>query len=274
MRVIGKSAIGTMVRGLLVSAILVVAGCGNDAPESSAQVQNDAAVTDPVISAAADSASESTDAPESSAQAQNDAAATDPVISAATDSASESTAATDSAAASEDTMAEKSGTLVVMKTSLGDIELMLDDENAPLSVENFLAYTDSGSYEGTVFHRVIPGFMVQGGGFDEGLLQKETREPIKNEATNGVKNVKYTVAMARTSIVDSATTQFFINVADNAFLDHRDTSNAGYGYAVFGEVVSGQEVVDKIAAVETGAAGRFRKDVPLEAVVIESVTRK
>jgi len=150
-------------------------------------------------------------------------------------------------------MAEKSGTLVVMKTSLGDIELMLDDENAPLSVENFLAYTDSGSYEGTVFHRVIPGFMVQGGGFDEGL---------------------HTVAMARTSIVDSATTQFFINVADNAFLDHRDTSNAGYGYAVFGEVVSGQEVVDKIAAVETGAAGRFRKDVPLEAVVIESVTRK
>lgn len=166
------------------------------------------------------------------------------------------------------------GTLVLMKTSLGDIELSLDAERAPLSVENFLAYADSGHYDGTVFHRVISGFMVQGGGFDANLQQKATQNPIENEAANGLKNVKYSIAMARTSVVNSATSQFFINVVDNAFLDHRDTSAAGYGYAVFGNVVSGMDVVDKIAAVQTGASGRFPSDVPVETVMIESVTRK
>lgn len=166
------------------------------------------------------------------------------------------------------------GTLVVMNTSLGEIELSLNQEKAPLSVANFLAYAETGHYEGTVFHRVIAGFMVQGGGFDADLQQKATQTPIENEAANGLENVKYSIAMARTSVVDSATSQFFINVADNAFLDHRDTSNAGFGYAVFGRVVSGQDVVDKIAATQTGAAGRFSKDVPVEAIVIESITRK
>lgn len=158
------------------------------------------------------------------------------------------------------------GTLVLMKTSLGDIEISLDAEKAPISVENFLAYADSGHYDGTVFHRVISGFMVQGGGFDEELQQKATQDPIQNEAENGLKNLKYSIAMARTQVWDSATSQFFINVADNAFLDKQ--------YAVFGSVVSGKEVVDKIAAVQTGAAGRFPTDVPTESIVIESIKRK
>ena len=176
--------------------------------------------------------------------------------------------------AAESNAAKDSGTLVVMKTSLGDIELSLDAEKAPLSVENFLAYADSGHYDGTVFHRVIADFMIQGGGFDENLQQKQTQNPIENEAVNGLKNVRYSIAMARTSVVNSATSQFFINVVDNAFLDHRDTSTRGFGYAVFGSVVSGMDVVDKIAAVQTGAAGNFRSDVPVETIVIESVTRK
>jgi len=166
------------------------------------------------------------------------------------------------------------GVGVVLSTNLGDIELLLDEEKAPLSVANFLDYADSGHYEGTVFHRVIPGFMVQGGGFDQSLEQKTTQDPIKNEAGNGLKNLKYTIAMARTGVVDSATSQFFINVVDNAFLDHRDTSSAGFGYAVFGQVVAGQDVVDQIAAAQTGAAGRFPTDVPLETIVIQGVSRK
>ena len=164
------------------------------------------------------------------------------------------------------TAAPSSGTLVLLKTSEGDIELSLDAEKAPVSVENFLAYADSGHYEGTIFHRVIDDFMVQGGGFDRELQKKATRDPIKNEAANGLKNLKYTIAMARTQVWDSATAQFFINVADNAFLDKQ--------YAVFGTVVSGKDVVDKIAAVKTGAAGRFRSDVPTQTIVIESVSRK
>ena len=164
------------------------------------------------------------------------------------------------------TAVPSSGTLVILKTSEGDIELSLDAEKAPVSVENFLAYADSGHYEGTIFHRVIDDFMVQGGGFDRELQKKETRDPIKNESANGLKNLKYTIAMARTQVWDSATAQFFINVADNAFLDKQ--------YAVFGTVVSGKDVVDKIAAVKTGAAGRFRSDVPTQTIVIESVSRK
>lgn len=169
---------------------------------------------------------------------------------------------------------DPSMTIVTMSTSVGDIEIALDEANAPLSVANFLAYVDSGYFEGTIFHRVIAGFMIQGGGFTETYQKKDTLDPIQNEATNGLKNVKYSVAMARTGVVDSATAQFFINVADNAFLDHRDTSVQGYGYAVFGNVVAGQEVVDAIAAVQTGAAGPFSKDVPMESIVIQGVARK
>lgn len=174
------------------------------------------------------------------------------------------------AAAAVVAAAEETGTRVLMKTTLGDIELLLDHEKAPISVANFLAYADSGHYEGTIYHRVIAGFMVQGGGFDEGLQQKSTQNPIENEAKNGLSNVKYSIAMARTSVVNSATSQFFINVADNLNLDH---SVANYGYAVFGRVVSGQDVVNKIEASQTGAAGRFRSDVPVETILIESVTR-
>jgi len=160
---------------------------------------------------------------------------------------------------------------VVMSTNKGDIEIELDTVNAPISVANFLAYVDDGHYNGTVFHRVIAGFMVQGGGFDEALQQKPTSDPIQNEANNGLKNLKYSLAMARTQVVDSATSQFFINVVDNDFLNHQGQAN--FGYAVFGKVVGGFEVVDAIAATPTGPAGPFRSDVPVETVVINSVTR-
>ena len=195
--------------------------------------------------------------PDSTAKVQNDQAA---VVDAGNSTA---------AAVAADT-----GVGVVLSTNLGDIELLLDDEKAPLSVANFLAYADSGHYEGTIFHRVIPGFMVQGGGFDQSLQQKATQSPIQNEAANGLKNVKYSIAMARTGVVDSATSQFFINVVDNAFLDHRDTTAQGFGYAVFGRVVAGQDIVDQIAATGTGAAGRFPKDVPVDTIVIQGVSRK
>ncbi|RME23666.1 MAG: peptidylprolyl isomerase A [Deltaproteobacteria bacterium] len=157
---------------------------------------------------------------------------------------------------------------VLMKTNKGQIELELFEDKAPVTVENFLGYVRSGFYSGTIFHRVIPGFMIQGGGFDEGFNRKPTGEPIKNEASNGLSNSRGTIAMARTSDPDSATSQFFINVVDNTFLDHgvRD-----FGYAVFGKVTAGMDVVDAIAAVPTGAGGPFPKDCPLEAVVIESV---
>lgn len=180
----------------------------------------------------------------------------------------------DSAMTTDSSDAEENGVRVLMSTNLGEIELLLDEEKAPLSVANFLSYADSGHYNGTIFHRVIAGFMIQGGGFDATLQQKATQAPIENEAANGLKNVTYSLAMARTQVVNSATSQFFINVADNAFLDHRDTSARGFGYAVFGRVVAGQDIVDKIAATQTGAAGRFPKDVPVEAIVIESVARK
>ena len=163
------------------------------------------------------------------------------------------------------------GTTAEIKTSMGTIEVALDAEKAPITVKNFVEYAKSGHYDGTIFHRVIKGFMIQGGGFTKDMVQKETRAPIKNEATNGLKNKKYTIAMARTQIVDSATSQFFINVNDNAFLDHRAPNPMGYGYAVFGEVTKGQDVVDKIALVETGNVGYFA-DVPKTPVVIEKVT--
>jgi peptidyl-prolyl cis-trans isomerase B (cyclophilin B) len=150
---------------------------------------------------------------------------------------------------------------------LGVITLELDADKAPKSTENFLAYVNKGHYDRTVYHRVIPGFMVQGGGFEPGMSQKSVEAPINNEANNGLKNHKYTVAMARTNDPHSATAQFFINVADNEFLNHTAPSAQGWGYAVFGKVVSGNDVVDKIAAVKTGQRGGHG-DVPKDDVIL------
>lgn len=157
--------------------------------------------------------------------------------------------------------------MVELQTNHGNIRIELDTEHAPKSSENFLAYVRSGHFDGTVFHRVIDGFMIQGGGFEPGMKQKPTLAPIQNEANNGLKNERYTVAMARTSDPHSATAQFFINVADNAFLDHTAPTAQGWGYAVFGKVVEGQDVVDQIKGVKTGRKG-FHDDVPQEDVVI------
>jgi peptidyl-prolyl cis-trans isomerase B (cyclophilin B) len=156
---------------------------------------------------------------------------------------------------------------VVLHTNHGDITLELDAENAPASTANFLQYVRDGHYHNTLFHRVIPGFMIQGGGMEPGMKQKPTRAPVANEATNGVKNKNYTVAMARTSEPHSATAQFFINVADNDFLDYTSPSANGWGYCVFGKVVGGKDVVDKIKAVPTATTG-FHQNVPKEDVVI------
>jgi peptidyl-prolyl cis-trans isomerase B (cyclophilin B) len=156
---------------------------------------------------------------------------------------------------------------VQMDTSAGSLRIELDDVAAPASTANFLAYVKAGHYDGTVFHRVIKGFMIQGGGFEPGMKQKGTQAPIKNEASNGLKNKHYTLAMARTSDPHSATAQFFINTTDNAFLDFKSESTQGWGYAVFGRVVEGTEVVDAIERVRTGRKG-FHDDVPLEDVLI------
>jgi len=158
--------------------------------------------------------------------------------------------------------------VVVMETSLGTIKLELDPQKAPISVKNFLDYANSGFYNGTIFHRVINGFMIQGGGFTADLTPKPTKPPIKNEADNGLKNVRGTIAMARTAIPDSASSQFFINVVDNDMLNRPKPD--GYGYAVFGKVIEGMDVVDKIKAVKTGMNKGFR-DVPETTVVIKSV---
>lgn len=164
--------------------------------------------------------------------------------------------------------------VVVMETSLGDITIELFQDRAPISVENFLAYANDGFYEGTVFHRVIQQFMIQGGGMIADLSQKTTRAPIKNEATNGVSNARGTIAMARTNVVDSATSQFFINTVDNArSLDNTGTDARSYGYAVFGNVTDGMDVVDKIAAVATQAQGPHQ-NVPREPVIINAISVK
>ncbi|MEU4270697.1 peptidylprolyl isomerase [Streptomyces sp. NPDC026092] len=160
-------------------------------------------------------------------------------------------------------------TQVVLTTNFGVIKLKLDAEKAPKTVENFLTYVNEGHYDNTVFHRVIQTFMVQGGGFLEDMTQKPTHAPIENEARNGLRNARYTVAMARTSDPHSASAQFFINTANNDFLDHTSPSPQGWGYAVFGKVVEGLDVVDKIAAVPTGRRSGFQ-DVPVEPVVILS----
>lgn len=162
--------------------------------------------------------------------------------------------------------------MVIIKTSMGDLKVKLATDKAPLTVANFLAYADAGHYNGTIFHRVINGFMIQGGGFDAQMRQKPTKAAIKNEAANGLKNKRGTLAMARTAVVDSATSQFFINVQDNGFLDFQAPNPQAFGYCVFGEVVAGMDVVDKIKAVRTGVKAGM-SDVPLETVTIISVTR-
>lgn len=160
---------------------------------------------------------------------------------------------------------------VLMKTSMGDVTLELFEDKAPLTVANFVNYVKDGFYDGLIFHRVIDGFMIQGGGFEPGMKPKENGEPIKNEANNGVSNDVGTIAMARTMDPHSATAQFFINVSDNSFLNHRSETMDGWGYAAFGKVVDGMDVVTKIKAVKTGIGGGHQ-DVPLEDVVIESMT--
>lgn len=174
-------------------------------------------------------------------------------------------------------MAEDSGKpsnpnnpVVLMSTSMGDVKIELLKDKAPVSVDNFLAYVNDKHYDGTIFHRVIPAFMIQGGGFTPEMKQKPTKPAIKNEATNGLKNEVGTLAMARTSVVDSATAQFFINVKQNDFLNHRDTSPQGFGYAVFGKVIEGMAVVRKIESVETTSRGGH-DDVPSKPVTIQSI---
>lgn len=165
------------------------------------------------------------------------------------------------------------GQMVTLKTNYGDITLELDEAKAPESVKNFIEYARSGHYNGTVFHRVIDGFMIQGGGFTKDMDQKPTKAPIKNEAANGLKNKRGTIAMARTSDPNSATAQFFINVSDNDFLDYRGPAPHTIGYAVFGKVSKGMDIVDKIKGVSTGSSGGYQ-DVPKSPVIIESVEVK
>lgn len=157
--------------------------------------------------------------------------------------------------------------MIKFETTYGDILIELDHEKAPITAANFEGYVKEGFYDGTIFHRVIDGFMIQGGGFDEKMNQKDTKDEIENEAANGLKNDVYTIAMARTSVPHSATAQFFINVKDNDFLNFRSPDANGFGYCVFGKVVEGQDVVDKIKGVKTGRSG-MHQDVPVEAVVI------
>jgi cyclophilin family peptidyl-prolyl cis-trans isomerase len=168
---------------------------------------------------------------------------------------------------------DKANPVVIMETSQGTIKIELDAAKAPKSTENFLRYTDEGYYDGTIFHRVIPDFMIQGGGFTPDMKQKKTHEPVVNEAGNGLVNARGTLAMARTSVIDSATSQFFINVKDNGFLNHRDRTPNGFGYAVFAKVIEGMDVVDKIKGVATSSHGPH-DDVPEEPVVIKSVKRQ
>ena len=167
----------------------------------------------------------------------------------------------------------QSNPVVVMETSMGTIKIELRPDLTPITAENFLRYVDNGYYDGLIFHRVISGFMVQGGGFDSDMVQKSTYDPIKNEADTGISNVRGTIAMARTGVVDSATSQFFINLVNNARLDFQNSSPSGYGYTAFGRVIEGMDVVDQIARVATGSQ-RGYQTVPLEAVVINSMSQE
>ncbi len=167
--------------------------------------------------------------------------------------------------------AEGKNPMVLISTTLGDIKIELDEAKAPITTKNFLAYVNDKHYDGTIFHRVIPGFMIQGGGMDKDMKERSTKPPIKNEAGNGLKNVVGSIAMARTGVVDSATAQFFINVKDNTFLNHTDETPRGFGYAVFGKVVEGMDIVQKIEKVATGNRG-MHENVPTEPVIIKSAT--
>jgi cyclophilin family peptidyl-prolyl cis-trans isomerase len=162
--------------------------------------------------------------------------------------------------------------MVRFETSLGNFTIEFFEKEAPISVKNFLQYVDDGHFDGTIFHRVIPGFVIQGGGMEPGMNQKETREPIENEAKNGIKNSRGTLSMARTNEIKSATSQFFVNLKDNDFLDHKPGSSSTYGYAVFGKVCEGMDVIDKIAKVKTGSR-RGHQDVPVEDVVVTAAKR-
>ena len=177
-----------------------------------------------------------------------------------------------SVGASDAWAGKKSKPKVALQTSMGKIVIELEPAKAPKTVANFLGYVKSGHYNGTIFHRVINNFMIQGGGFDTSIKEKKPRAPVENEAFNGLKNDRGTIAMARTPNPHSATAQFFINVKSNDFLNFRSKTAAGWGYTVFGKVVSGMEVVDKIKAVKTGSCGRFRTDCPAEQVVIKKAT--
>jgi len=206
------------------------------------------------------------------AQANTDAAATK--SEAKTETKTEKkTEKKDNAAKDIAKAGAKKMTTVVIETSLGNIEVELNAEKAPISTENFLKYVDKKHYDGTIFHRVISNFMIQGGGMTEKMDEKKSDAPIKNEAANGLKNDRGTLAMARTSVVDLATAQFFINVQDNDFLNHKAPNPRDFGYAVFGKVTAGMDVVDKIKAVPTGMTGGMQ-DVPKTPVVMKSVRRK
>ncbi|MFT6875310.1 MAG: peptidyl-prolyl cis-trans isomerase B (cyclophilin B) [Granulosicoccus sp.] len=171
-------------------------------------------------------------------------------------------------------LALASETRVIMSTSAGDIIIQLNDERAPQSVQNFLEYVDDGFYDNTLFHRVIEGFMIQGGGFTTAYQKKPVRNPVSNEAYNGLRNDRYTIAMARTTAPHSATSQFFINSENNRNLNHTNTTQRGWGYTVFGKVVDGTDIVDDISRVSTGAGGPFSRDAPAEQVVILSIIRQ
>ena len=160
---------------------------------------------------------------------------------------------------------------VVLSTTQGDMIIELADDRAPETVDNFLKYVEEGFYDGTIFHRVIEGFMIQGGGFDEKYIRKATRSTIANEASNGLRNQRYTISMARTNAPHSATSQFFINADDNSNLDHSSPTPRGWGYAVFGRVIDGQDIVDKISQVPTGPGGPFSRDAPREQIVINEI---
>ncbi|RDD60795.1 peptidyl-prolyl cis-trans isomerase [Ferruginivarius sediminum] len=175
------------------------------------------------------------------------------------------------ALAAASTQAAQADPVVLMSTSHGDIRVELDREKAPETVDNFLRYVEEGHYDGTIFHRVISNFMIQGGGYTQDFQKKATHEPIRNEADNGLKNDRGTIAMARTADPHSATAQFFINVTNNDFLNHAAKTRRGWGYAVFGRVVEGMDTVDAIRSLPTGPQGPFPKDVPREPVVIESM---
>ncbi|ALO46277.1 peptidylprolyl isomerase [Pseudohongiella spirulinae] len=190
-----------------------------------------------------------------------------------TDTAQEAPAEMQSATGDDAMPASSDNPVVVMETSMGIIEIELWPEEAPLSVENFLRYVDNSLYDNLTFHRVIPGFMIQGGGYDSDFVELSGYPAIKNEARPALRNDRGTIAMARTQVVDSATSQFFINLVDNEFLNQRGTSPQEFGYAVFGEVISGMDVVDQIAGVQT-TSRRGHQDVPVEAVTIVSATRR